>query len=182
MAKAPTYQKLDEPESLDVLLVNRKVSFLHGFIWGYQLWDMEDGAQAWDKPYLNLFSPTDMELYPGQRATVIGDEIWKATPEDSNSGLVINEVQNRNFELYKNQTIQLENTIRSTIENTTYAENLLTVVNGRRVRLAVPVIMKGASIEDFFGKPLAVIQEIIDPIKQRTFIVRADYIKPGTKQ
>jgi hypothetical protein len=174
------HQKLEKPESLDVLIVSRRIMGLGGLVWQYQLWTIDEGSHPWDKPYSSLYGPAGMKLYSGQRATVIGDQISKPTPIDDHTNLVLCDVQNPSFELYVGQNIHLANPVKSDRENATYAGKLMVEVNGRLVRFDMPIIMNGATIEDFNAEPLAVIKKIIEPYKHRdnAYFLVADFVNP----
>jgi len=173
-------QKLEEPESLDVLIVSKRLLGPRGLNWQYQLWTIDEGSSRWDKPYSFLYSPEDMELYPGQRATVTGDQIWRATPPDNQTRLILQDAPYKNFELYVDQTIRLLNPIKSDKENSIFATELRAEVNGRPVIFNMSVIMEGATIDSFFGEPEAVIKKIVEPNIKKGYLLIADFINPNS--
>ena len=172
-------QKLEKPESLDVFIVGRNYLKSGGFIWDYKLWSNDEESNAWDKPFSALYSPEDLGLYPGHRATVVGDGIWKSIPSENRTNLVLQDARHLNFELYLGQTIYLLNLRNSDKENSTYATQLRTDVNGRPVSINMSVVMEGATIDEIVGEPSAIIIDILKPNGRKTYHLNVDYINPN---
>jgi len=173
------YQQLKGPVSLDVVIERVQPVGLHGFFFHYQLWTINEGSNQRDKPHTFLYSPTDMNLYPGQRALVTGDQIWKPNAQDNINSLVLQYVEFQNLELHPDQYINLKRPKKSDDGTATYAGSLSAVVNGRYVPFNITVIMRGAIIEDLNAEPLAEIHNIIKPnkrINRNTYIIIANFV------
>ncbi len=115
----------------------------------------------------HLYSTIEMPLYPGHEAIIIGEYL-------EGNRILLTGIEMSRFLLGKGDVIELCRPKKGEIENATYAPKIYAVIHDKRIRLDVPVVLYGKTIDNPDETPAAVVMRVEPPLRRKCYLLRAE--------